>query len=309
MSDSINNHPAIKSRLVTESEKKHKLTIEPLIPGFGYTIGNSLRRVLLSAIPGFAVTKIKINDITHEYQVIDGVVEDAIEVILNLKLLRVKILNDDEKVTLVLTKSVDGDIFASDFETNGKVQIINPELFICSLDKNSNITIEIEITRGIGYLSNEQIKFADNANPFDIFVDALFSPVSNVSLNVEQVRVGDKTNFDKVEIIFDIDKTVEAPDIVNYALDLIVDMLKNIKSSLGTEVVLSADTKGEKSIDNSVITKSNDIDLPKKITNILVKNNIHDNDQLIDRIKDISDFPGITEKSMILINDYIETLK
>ena len=309
MSDSINNHPAIKSRLVTESEKKHKLTIEPLIPGFGYTIGNSLRRVLLSAIPGFAVTKIKINDITHEYQVIDGVVEDAIEVILNLKLLRVKILNDDEKVTLVLTKSVDGDIFASDFETNGKVQIINPELFICSLDKNSNITIEIEITRGIGYLSNEQIKFADNANPFDIFVDALFSPVSNVSLNVEQVRVGDKTNFDKVEITFDIDKTVEAPDIVNYALDLIVDMLKNIKSSLGTEVVLSADTKGEKSIDNSVITKSNDIDLPKKITNILVKNNIHDNDQLIDRIKDISDFPGITEKSMILINDYIETLK
>ena len=309
MLDSINNHPAIKSRLVTESEKQHKLTIEPLIPGFGYTIGNSLRRVLLSAIPGFAVTKIKINDITHEYQVIDGVVEDAIEVILNLKLLRVKILNDDEKVTLILTKSVEGDIFASDFETNGKVEIINPELFICSLDKNGNVTIEIEITRGVGYLSNEQIKFADNANPFDIFVDALFSPVSNVSLNVEQVRVGDKTNFDKVEITFDTDKTVEAPDIVNYALDLIVDMLKNIKSSLGTEVVSADDTKDEKSVDDSIITKSNAIDLPKKITNILVKNNIHDNDQLIYRIKDISEFPGITEKSVILINDYIETLK
>jgi DNA-directed RNA polymerase subunit alpha len=301
------NQPPIKSNLVAHTENKYQLTIEPLIPGFGHTLGNSLRRVLLSSVPGYAVTKIKINDITHEYQTIDGVVEDAIEVILNLKLLRANILTDEDSVTLSLSKNDSGDVTAANFEKNAKVKIINPDLYICTLDKGAELTIEVEITKGTGYLSVEQIKFANNPNPYDIYVDALFSPVSNVSLNVEQVRVGDKTNFDRIEITFDTDNSVSATAIVNYALNLVVDILEKIKSSLNSEVLVADSTKDINLADASV--ENAEIELPKRILNILQKNDINTNSDLVARISEIEDFPGITEKSFATIEEYVSTLK
>jgi DNA-directed RNA polymerase subunit alpha len=301
------NQPVIKSKLVEHSDNKYQLTIEPLIPGFGYTLGNSLRRVLLSSVPGYAVTKIKINDITHEYQTIDGVVEDAIEVILNLKLLRANIITDEDSTTLTLTKSDSGDVTALDFEKNAKVRIINPDLYICTLDKGAELTIEVEITKGTGYLSVEQIKFANNPNPYDIYVDALFSPVSNVALNVEQVRIGDKTNFDRIEITFDTDKSVDASAIVNYSLDLVVDILQKIKSSLNVEMRVNDKVIETNMADASVDIA--DIELPKRILSILQKNNINTNIDLVSRILEVEDFPGITEKSFSVIQEYVNNLK
>lgn len=306
MSELTINQPTIKSNLIAHSDTRYQLTIEPLIPGFGYTLGNSLRRVMLSSVPGFAVTKIKINDITHEYQTIEGVVEDAIEVMLNLKLLRAKILTDEDSVTLTLSKSISGDVTASDFEKNAKVEIINSDLYICTLDKNAELNIEVEIRRGTGYLSVEQIKFANNPNPYDIYVDALFSPVSNVSLNVEQVRVGDKTNFDKIEITFDTDKSIDASEVVNYSLDLVVDILQKIKSSLDGKIQLSDDSDNSNSSDVSVDIIS--LDLPKRILNILQKNDINTNSELKERMNEVEDFPGITEKSLTTIKEYISSL-
>jgi DNA-directed RNA polymerase subunit alpha len=311
MSETIINQPNIKTNLIAHAEDKYQLTIEPLIPGFGYTLGNSLRRVLLSSVPGFAVTKIKINDLTHEYQTIDGVVEDAIEVILNLKLLRARIITDENAVSLSLTKNVHGDVYASDFEKNAKVEIINPDLYICTLDKGAELTIEVEITRGTGYLSVEQIKFAHNPNPYDIYVDALFSPVSNVSLNVEQVRVGDKTNFDKIDITFNTDKSVEAVEIVNFAIDLVTNIFSNIKSSLNN-TVQTPETLSENSnfADATVDTsEESKIDLPKRILNILQKNDVNTNEQLVAKLNEVEDFPGITEKSFASIKDYVNGLK
>jgi DNA-directed RNA polymerase subunit alpha len=300
------NQPTIKSNLIAYSNNKYQLSIEPLIPGFGYTIGNSLRRILLSSVPGYAVTKIKINDITHEYQTINGVVEDAIEVILNLKLLRANILTDEDSATLTLTKNGEGDVTASNFDKNAKVNIINPDLYICTLDKDGELNIEVEITKGTGYLSVEQIKFANNPNPYDIYVDALFSPVSNVALNVEQVRVGDKTNFDKIEITFDIDNTVPATTIVNYSLELISVILEKIKLSLSTNIQVIENISVNNTAD--VLVENAEIELPKRILNILQKNNISTNSELISKITEVEDFPGITEKSFSAIKDYVNSL-
>ena len=134
--------PAIKSHLTSHSDTQHTLVIEPLLPGYGYTLGNSLRRVMLSSIPGFAVTKVRINDITHEYQALEGVVEDALDVILNLKNLRAKIITDDETVTLELNKSAQGEVTAEDFEKNAKVEVLNKDLYICTINKGVELKIE-----------------------------------------------------------------------------------------------------------------------------------------------------------------------
>jgi DNA-directed RNA polymerase subunit alpha len=301
------NQPTIKSQLVKHSEGSYQLSIQPLTPGLGYTLGNSLRRIMLSSIPGFAVTRIRINDITHEYQPVKGIVEDALQIVLNLKLLRANIITDDETVVLTLKKDVRGEIHASDFEENAKVKIINEDLYICSLDNDAEVNIEVEISKGIGYLSSDQIKFASNTNPHDIYVDALFSPVSNVSQNVEQVRVGDKTNYDMIDLSFVTDETVPAKEIVEYALNLSINTFQNILSSMNAEsglpemnVTITQDRND---------SKNDELDVPKRIKDILNKNEIFTNAELIEKLTTVEDFAGITEKSFATINSYIESLK
>ncbi len=299
------NQPTIKTLLIEHSNTKYQLSIQPLLPGFGYTLGNSLRRLLLSSVPGFAVTRIKINDITHEYQAMKGVVEDALQVVLNLKLLRARITSDADSVVLNLKTNTKGEVLARDFEANAEVDIVNKDLYICSIDTDTELDIEVEITKGVGYLAHDQIKFADNTNPHDIYVDALFSPVSNVMLNIEQVRVGDKTNFDKVDITFDIDNTVPAKEIVQYVLDLTINMFNNISNSLNN--ISNENTLEQGTVDEMVIS-TDEIDLPKRIKSILEKNEILTTKQLRDRFDEVVDFPGITEKSIDTIKEYLATL-
>jgi DNA-directed RNA polymerase subunit alpha len=302
------NQPTIKSQLVKHSEGSYQLSIQPLTPGLGYTLGNSLRRIMLSSIPGFAVTRVRINDITHEYQSVKGIVEDALQIVLNLKLLRANIITDDESVVLTLRKDARGEIHASDFEENAKVKIINKDLYICSLDNDAELSIEVEISKGIGYLSSDQIKFASNTNPHDIYVDALFSPVSNVSQNVEQVRVGDKTNYDMIDLAFVTDETVPAKDIVEYALKLSIDTFQNILSSMNVESALPEAKVISKTIDQDD-GKNDELDLPKRIKDILNKNEIFTNAELIEKLSTVEEFAGITEKAFATINSYIESLK
>lgn len=298
--------PSLNSNLTAISSKVYKLTVQPLLPGYGYTLGNSLRRILLSSIPGFAVTKVKINNITHEYQVIEGVMEDALEVVLNLKTIRAKILTSDEKVVINLAKSGNGDVFARDFKTEGKVQIINEDLYICTLNKDADLDIEIEISRGTGYLSVEKLNLGDNPNPQYIIVDALFSPVTNVGLEVEQVRVGEMINFDRLELTFEIDQTMEAKEIIKYALDLNIELLQKINSSFaaGLENVSLAQSLVEEK-DN----QNTPINLPKKILSILEKNNILTNNDLLKKNEKLDEINGLDEKMTKQIKEYLVNLK
>lgn len=289
--------PAIKSQLISHTDTKHTLTVEPLLPGFGYTLGNSLRRVMLSSVPGFAVTRVRINDITHEYQALEGVVEDALDVILNLKNLRAKIITDDEAATLELHKSTTGEVTAADFAKNAKVNIINEDLYICTLNEGVELKIEVTLERGAGYLSVDEINFG-NSNPQEIVVDALFSAVSNVALNVDKVRVGENTNFDKITIDFTTDGTVEAAEVVNYTLSSVIEMLQKIQSGLaaaGSTEVLPAVSVVEQDIVAEEVSEDEEINLPKTILRILDKNEITTLSQLREREKEVADFPGITE--------------
>jgi DNA-directed RNA polymerase subunit alpha len=310
----VQTHPPIKTKLLAHDESKYTLTIEPLLPGYGHTLGNSLRRALLSSIPGYAVTRIRVNDLTHEYQAIDGVVEDVMDVILNLKLLRAKILTDDEKVVLNLSKDNEGEVTADDFEKNAKVEIVNKDLYICSLSKGAKLTIEVEISRGVGYLPVEDINLGAASNPQDIYLDAVFSPVLNVAFNVEQVRVGDKTNFDKIEIDFETDRSVPGEEIAQYAFSLLVDLFNKIQSSFGASVSQSPIQVHPKTVTpddpiNFSTTSSDDkIDLPPRIKNILEKNGIYTNQELKHRLSEVEEFPGIAEKALTLIKDYLKTI-
>lgn len=287
------SQPSLKSTLSNFSINSYSLVVEPLLPGFGYTLGNSLRRILLSSVPGFAVTKIKINDITHEYQSIEGVTEDGLEVVLNLKNIRAKILNSDEKVVITLKKQGNGDVFASDFETSGKVEIINKDLYVCTLNKDAELEIELEISRGTGYLSIEKLNLGANPNPQYMIVDALFSPITNVNMEVDQVRVGEMINFDKLTLNFETDGTISGQDAIDFVFKLLQELLQKIHSSIETFEAPKVELKKEE-------TK---FSIAKKIDLILEKAGITNEKKL--KLAKLEEVNGLDEKMITKIKEYI----
>jgi DNA-directed RNA polymerase subunit alpha len=304
--------PDFKSILTKNTESNYTLTIDPLSPGYGHTIGNSLRRVMLTSIPGFAITKVRINDLTHEYQAVDGVVEDVIEIVLNIKALRPQILTSEEKVTLSLLKTTEGPVTAADFKASANAIIVNQDAYICHLNKGSELNIEVEICAGVGYTSMDDINLSDNKDTRMILVDSVFTPVYNVALNVDKVRVGDKTNFDKLSINFDIDKSVSAEDIVNYTFDIFDNIISKAKSSLTLDsadkpkAVLKAEPK-PKALKVEAEVES-DIELPDKIKAILAKNGVVSNKQLAKDIELVSEFTGIGAKAFETIKEYLANI-
>jgi DNA-directed RNA polymerase subunit alpha len=305
--------PDFKSVLSKNSGSNYTLTIDPLSPGYGHTIGNSLRRVMLTSIPGFAVTKVRINDLTHEYQAVEGVVEDVIEIVLNIKALRPQIITSEEKVTLSLLKSTEGPVTAADFKPSANAMIVNQDAYICHLNKGSELNIEIEICAGVGYTSMDDINLSDNKDTRMILVDSVFTPVTNVAMNVDKIRVGDKTNFDKLSINFDIDKSVSAQDVINYTFEIFDNIISKSKSNLvldygdtKTKTVKKLDTKTPKAIADS---STGNIDLPEKIRSILEKNNITTNEDLAKNILEVADFAGIGAKALETIKDYLSNIK
>lgn len=301
------NFPAIKSELVNLGDDSYKLVIGPLMPGFGYTIGNSLRRIMLSSVPGFAVTKVKINDITHEYQAVEGIKEDALDVVLNLRMLRAKIKTDSESVTLTLKKNEGGKIYASDFADNAAVEILNPDLYICEVVPGKKINIEVEIERGQGYVAYEERNLRGNTDPTSILVDASFSPIKNVSLDVKKVRVGDKTNFDSIQVTFDSDGTVDASEICKYSLDLSVNLFQNILSSFSAELDGKQALKNQEENDTNVEEMDEDLSgLNPRIVKILNKNGISSKKELIERKAEISEFSGLGEKMIKEVEEFLK---
>lgn len=309
------NYPSIKSSLKSKGKNSYSFVVKPLLHGYGYTLGNSLRRVLLSSAPGFGVTSVKINKITHEYQAVDGVMEDALDIILNIKNIRAKILNSDDKVTLTLHKDKKGEIKAGDFSAEGKAEIINSDLYICYLSKDVELNIEIEVSRGVGYLPAEKINYAANINPQNILVDTVFSPISNVKLAVEQVRVGDRTDFDKLELTFETDGSINGKEAIDFVLNLITELFSQISSSFNSRVgdpeeeIPEAEIKPIKVTAKKAIKKESEINLPKGILAILEKNDIYTNEDLKSKESELEDFSGITSKYLKEIKSYLENLK
>lgn len=192
------------------------LTIEPLHHGYGTTVGNALRRVLLSSLPGAAVTAMKIKGAQHEFSALNGVKEDVLDIMLNLKKLRLKV-HSEEAVILKLTVKKEGEVTAADIEANADVEIMNPELVIATITSpEATLDMEITVSRGRGYLPTEEREEAPTEIGV-IAIDAMFSPVRSVGLKVENTRVGEITNYDKLLMTIVTDGTISPQEAVEQA--------------------------------------------------------------------------------------------
>ena len=208
--------------------------IEPLERGLGHTLGNSMRRVLLSSIPGAAVTSVRITGVQHEYSSIEGVREDTIEILLNLKELVIH-LEDDEQATVTLKATKAGEVTAADIDAPSNVQIINPEHYIATLTKKGKLEIEMAVEKGRGYASAEDNE-REGAPIGVIPVDSVFSPVSNVTFRVEYTRVGQRTDFDKLTLMVRTDGSIKPDEAVSQGARIMIEhisLLANLAEEAG----------------------------------------------------------------------------
>ncbi len=214
-----------KIEVVQAAENYGRFKIEPLDPGYGHTLGNALRRVLLSSIPGSAITKIKIDGVFHEFSTIPMVKEDVTEIVLNIKGIRLRSYAE-RPVKVLLTKQGAGVVRAEDIDTPSNVELVNPNHYICTLDSDdAQIEIEMTVERGKGYMAADQRE----ALPIgEIPVDAIFTPVPKVNYVVENMRIGQATDYDRLLIEIWTDGTIKAGDALSHAAQVLVQYSQTI---------------------------------------------------------------------------------
>lgn len=258
--------------VLNENETSGVYVIEPLAPGFGPTVGNSLRRVLLSSLTGSAITEVKIEGITHEFTSIPHVKEDALEIILNLKNLKVK-NHTDEPQTLVLSAKTSGELRGKDINQNANVEILNPEQIIATLDKSGILNIEMIVKNGRGFLSTEDREKSDTFGT--TAVDAVFSPVDSVHYSIENTRVGQMTNFDKLTLEIKTTGIKSPRECLDDSIAILVDQFSGLNKAPEEvrEKVAEINIEEVKAeIDSK--TKVVDLDLSSRTINALTNNGI-----------------------------------
>jgi len=221
-----------KPKLISEEKNKATFEIDPLYPGYGVTIGNSLRRVLLSSMEGASATKVKIEGVAHEFSTIEGVLEDVVDILLNIKRVRFKLLNP-EPVKVTLNVKGEKEVKAKDLKLPTGVEVVNPDQLIATLtDKKSQLNMEIEIEKGIGYMPVEQ-RQKEKLSVGEIAIDAIFTPIKKVSHKVENIRVGQRTDFNKLILNIETDGSITPQEALNRAAEILVNQFKVIA---GTEI-------------------------------------------------------------------------
>jgi len=286
-----------------------KVTVEPLERGWGHTLGNAIRRILMSSLQGAAVTSIRIDNAVHEYQTIDGVVEDVSDIILNLKQLRIKLLADHD-ATLKLEVSGDGAVKASDIEKNPDVVILNPDLHIATINPDAKLKIEMKVSDGRGYVSAENNRREDD--PVGIIpIDALFSPVTKVNYVVANTRVGQRTDLDK--IIFEIwtDGSLSVEDAIGFASKLLYDHLEvfiNFEGEFEPVQETIRDEKTEK-LRQLLKMRVDELELSVRSNNCLRAANIHTLADLVrNQESDMLKYKNFGRKSLIELNQVLANL-
>jgi len=299
---------------------KYAVTLEPMYPGYGVTIGNALRRVLLSSMPGAAVTAVKFKFVDHEFSTIPNVKEDVIQIILNLKQLRLK-STSSEPVRLSLKSKGEGVVTAAQIQETDQVQVINKDLHIATLDnKNSDFDMEIVVEQGRGYEPVE-IREDQKLEIGMLAIDAIYTPVKSVFFDVTNVRVGKITNFDKLILNLETDGTISGEEVMDIASHILVDhftMMFN-RSVITEEMMAEAansvveETTEEMPLEPDVVaeaeggTSLDELQLSNRAKNALMKNGI----MTVEALRalsdaDINNISGLGEKT---INEIMEVLK
>ncbi|MFA5188361.1 MAG: DNA-directed RNA polymerase subunit alpha [Patescibacteria group bacterium] len=215
----------LPSKIELKEEKNSNLailTVEPLYHGYGTTLGNALRRVLLSSLPGAAATAIKIKGAPHEFSALTGIYEDILQIVLNVKLLRLKLYSDEPVVLKVVKKGM-GDVLAGDIAKDANVEIINPDLKIATItDKGTEFNMEIIVEKGRGFEPTEN-RSKENLSVGTIAIDSIFTPIKDVGFKVENTRVGQITNFDKLTLTLETDGTISPREAINFCAKMLID--------------------------------------------------------------------------------------
>ncbi|OGM97721.1 MAG: DNA-directed RNA polymerase subunit alpha [Candidatus Yanofskybacteria bacterium RIFCSPHIGHO2_01_FULL_41_21] len=237
-------------KVIAKDGNKTTFEISPLMPGYGATIANPLRRVLLSSLEGVAVTSIKIKGVDHEFSSIPGVQEDAIELIMNIKKIKFR-LHTDGPIKLTLEVKGDKEVTAGDIKTNTDVEVINPEQHIATLtDKKMDFVMELDIEKGIGYVPVEQRQKEKLAIGM-IAIDAIFSPVRLVNFKIEDVRVGQRIDYNKVTMEVETDGSIEPEVAMKNASEILINHFNVIHEVQVPEVVVKKETKTKKKVSKS----------------------------------------------------------
>ena len=309
-----------KPRVVVEEGNKGVFEIDGLSPGYGHTLGNSLRRIILSSLPGASVTSIKIDGISHEFQTMDGIKEDVIVMILNLKKTRFKMLSEEPQT---VTLSIKGPkvVTAADIKVGGQVEILNPELYIAEVTGKINLNIELRIEKGLGFIPKEMIQ-KEKVDVGTIAVDAIFTPIRRVAYEVENMRVGDKTNHNRLRISIETDGTLTPREALAKSIEIMILQLKAIidfkeeeiveevktekKSAKGAgnkseegENKEAAEDKKDDDFTDVLKTRIDSLDLSTRTLNALTAANIRTLGGLArKKIEDLLEVEGIGEKGI-----------
>ena len=267
-----------KPRVVSEAEFEGVYEIDGLYPGYGHTLGNSLRRIILSSLPGAAVTSVKIEGVEHEFSTIPGVREDVVTILLNLKKLRFEILTDAAQAIQLSVKGPKK-VSGADLTLPGQVRLLNPNAYICEITDKTELKAEFRIERGLGYVPREALK-KDRVDVGEISLDAIFSPVRRVNYEVENMRVGDRTDFNRLRVSIETDGTLTPRSALEQSIEIMITQLKAVVGFREEEVAAKEAAAGEavaanaESSAEAMKTRIEDLELSSRTISALEKANI-----------------------------------
>lgn len=294
---------------LSENQRYARFVLEPLERGFGVTIGNALRRILLSAIQGAAVTSMRIEGVQHEFSTLPGVYEDVTQIVLNLKKLRLKVHTDDAR-TLTLPITGKGKYTAGMIETGPDVEVLNPDLHIIELTEDKKLKIEIDIDLGRGYVLADQNKRPDRPVG-TIFVDSLFSPVIKVNYTVENTRVGQRTDYDRLTLEVTTDGSLSPEESIGYSAKLLADHLRYF-IHIDEDIVPIEEKKEDEEtvkIRNLLNTRVDELELSVRSSNCLRAANIQTLRDLVQRSEsDMLKYRNFGRKSLTELTAILEEL-
>ncbi len=219
-------HLPSQPKVVLEKDNTGVYQIDGLYPGYGHTLGNSLRRIILSSIPGAAITSVKIEGVPHEFSTIEGVKEDVITLLLNLRQIRFQIISDEPQ-TVTLSMKGPKKVTADDITVPGQIKVLNPDIYIAEITSKKDIDIEMTVERGLGYVPKENVQ-KDRVEIGSIVLDAVFTPIRRATYEVENMRVGDRTDFNRLKILIETDGTISPREVLERSVATMIHQLKAI---------------------------------------------------------------------------------
>ncbi|MDG4866857.1 DNA-directed RNA polymerase subunit alpha [Guyparkeria sp. 1SP6A2] len=296
----------LKPRLVdveAVDDTHARVVLEPLERGFGYTLGNALRRILLSSIPGVAVTEAEIEGILHEYSALEGVQEDVLEILLNLKGLSITMHGRDEAV-LSIKKSGAGPVTAADVKADHSVEIMNPDHLIATLREDAELNMTFKVERGMGYVPASARREEDDTTVGRLLIDASFSPLRRVAYSVERARVEQRTDLDSLVLDIETNGSISAEDAIRQAAGILVDQL-SVLVDLKAEKAEPVEEQAP-SVDPVLLRPVDDLELTVRSANCLKAENIYYIGDLIQRSEmELLKTPNLGKKSLTEIKDVL----